>query len=213
MITIECKAILFDLDGTLVDSGSCIESLWASWAKNNHVDPEYVNSIIHGRTIEETLKLISPYFYNQKCIGEIKQLAIEALGYVKPIPGAIEFINKLPGDRLAIVTSGAREVSMTSILSAGIPVPDLMITAEDVTHGKPDPEPYLQAAAKLGVLPSDCLVFEDAASGVHSALAAGMRVIVVGSGHHGLLDEASIQLADYTNIQVEYKEESFFLSW
>lgn len=213
MITIECKAILFDLDGTLVDSGVCIENLWAAWAKDNHVDVEYVNSIIHGRTIEETLKLISPYFYNQECIDEIKRRAINALSHVKPIPGAIEFMKKLPGDRLAIVTSGAREVSMRSITGAGIPVPAVMITAEDVTHGKPDPEPYLQAAIRLGVQPGDCLVFEDAASGIHSAVAAGMRVAVVGSGHHDFLDEASIQLTDYANIQVAFKDDYLSLSW
>jgi len=213
MINIECKAILFDLDGTLVDTGSCIENLWTSWAQQNHIDANYVLSIIHGRTIDETLKLISPYFCNQDCIDEIKKLAIEAFGYVKSIPGAIEFMDKLPEGRFAIVTSGAREVSMRSITSAGIHVPDVMITAEDITHGKPDPEPYLQAALKLGVLPSDCLVFEDAESGIRSAIDAGMRVVVVGTGYHGLLNSAVMQLTDYSNIQVTSKEDSLFLSW
>lgn len=213
MITIECKALLLDLDGTLVDSGLCIENLWAEWAKDNHINTDYVLSIIHGRTIEETLKLISPYFYNKECVDEIKKRALRALGCVKSIPGAIEFMSKLPADRIAIVTSGARDVSMQSITSAGIPVPDVMITAEDVTHGKPDPEPYLQAALKLGVLPGDCLVFEDADSGIRSAIGAGMRVVVVRTGHQGLFNEADMQLTDYSNIQVVSREGSLFLSW
>ena len=87
MIKIECKAILFDLDGALVDSGPCIEHLWACWANENHLDVNYVLSVIHGRTVSETLRLISPYFHNQKCIDEIKVLAMEELSYVSAIPG------------------------------------------------------------------------------------------------------------------------------
>ncbi|HGP2346273.1 TPA: HAD-IA family hydrolase, partial [Salmonella enterica] len=174
MKKIECKAVLFDLDGTLVDSGSCIERLWTYWAEKNHIDVNYVLSVIHGRTVSETLKLISPYFYNQKCIDEIEFLAMEALSHVSPIPGVIDVLKKIPMNKVAIVTSGVKTVSMRSLMGAGIPVPNIMITAEDVSRGKPDPEPYLKAASRLGVNPDNCLVFEDADSGIRSAIAAGM---------------------------------------
>ncbi|CAI2161195.1 Phosphatase YfbT [Serratia fonticola] len=213
MALVECKAILFDLDGTLVDSGSCIERLWHQWAQENHLDTKYVLSIIHGRTIEETLKLTSSYFYNQHCVNEIKERAIIELSHVKPIAGAVEFIKKIPKDRMAIVTSGAKKVSMQSIISAGIPVPDIMITSEDISRGKPDPEPYQRAARILGVQPSECLVFEDADSGIQSALAAGMRVIIVGKNSHSLSGNVITCLDNYECLDANIKDFSMFLKW
>lgn len=213
MTKFECNAVLFDLDGTLVDSGPCIERLWELWAKKNHVDVKYVLSIIHGRTVSETLKLISPYFYNQKCIDEIKFIAMEALSHVSPIPGVVDLFRQLPMSKVAIVTSGIKAVSMRSIIGAGIPVPDVMITADDVSCGKPDPEPYLKAASRLGVNPNNCLVFEDAYSGIRSAIAAGMSVIVVGKTGHSIADENATYLDNFRNVSVDVKDEliTFFI--
>ncbi|ECO9393566.1 phosphatase [Salmonella enterica subsp. enterica] len=214
MIKIECKAILFDLDGTLVDSGPCIERLWACWASENHLDVNYVLSVIHGRTVSETLRLISPYFHNQECIDEIKVLAMEELSHVSAIPGAIDFVKRLPADRQAIVTSGAKEVAMRSIMGAGISAPNVIITAEDVHNGKPDPEPYLKAAARLGMKPADCLVFEDAESGIKAAVAAGMHVVVIGNTDHSLLKDKNImQLDNYTFIRTSFENDMISLEW
>ncbi|MBD2794388.1 HAD-IA family hydrolase [Xenorhabdus sp. 42] len=213
MAFIECKAILFDLDGTLVDSGPCIERLWYQWAQENHLDTKYVLSIIHGRTIEETLKLISSYFYNKHCVDDIKARAIVELSQVKSITGAIDFIKAIPASRMAIVTSGAKKISMQSIISAGIPVPETMITSEDISHGKPDPEPYLKAAGILGVQPSECLVFEDADSGIQSALSAGMRVIAIGENSQPLLSNEIVHLDNYKGLNVEVEEHSMILKW
>ncbi|HFH2546668.1 TPA: HAD-IA family hydrolase [Klebsiella aerogenes] len=214
MIKIECKAILFDLDGTLVDSGPCIERLWACWASKNHLDVNYVLSVIHGRTVSETLRLISPYFHNQECIDEIKVLAMEELSHVSAIPGAIDFVKRLPADRQAIVTSGAKEVAIRSIMGAGISAPSVIITAEDVHNGKPDPEPYLKAAARLGMKPADCLVFEDAESGIKAAVAAGMHVVVIGNTDHSLLKDKNImQLDNYTFIRTSFENDMISLEW
>ncbi|OKO99476.1 HAD-IA family hydrolase [Xenorhabdus eapokensis] len=213
MTFVECKAILFDLDGTLVDSGSCIERLWYQWAQENHLDTKYVLSIIHGRTIEETLKLISSYFYNQHCVDEIKERAIAELNQVKPIAGAADFIKTIPAGRMAIVTSGAKKVSMQSIISAGIPVPDIMVTSEDISRGKPNPEPYLKAAEILGVQPSECLVFEDADSGIQSALAAGMSVIIIGANSHLLSSNGIAHVDNYKGLNVEIEGHSMILKW
>lgn len=213
MNLVKCKAVLFDLDGTLVDSGLCIEHLWSHWADKNHINVEYVLSNIHGRTIEETLKLISPYFDNSKCADEIKKLALKELNHIKSIPGAVAFMKKLPMNYLAIVTSGAKQVSMQSIISAGIPIPDVMITAEDITHGKPDPEPYLKAAKFLGVQPNECLVFEDANSGIQSALAAGMRIIAIGKNSDLALREGIMSIENYENIDAKIEKKFICLSW
>lgn len=210
----KCKAVLFDLDGTLVDSGASIEHLWSNWAAINHIDVSYVLSIIHGRTIEETLKMISPYFHNEESIEEIKKLAIEELSHVSPLPGAVDFLKKLPRNKFAIVTSGSRKVALPSIIGAGLPTPEVIITSEDVRIGKPEPEPYLKAAKELGILPDECLVFEDADSGIQSAIAAGMRVITVGaSGHKVGNGSCDILIGYYECVNVDIDGEVITLSW
>lgn len=203
MLNIRCKAILFDLDGTLVDSGACIENLWSEWAEINHLDVGYVLSIIHGRTIEETLKKISHYFYADDCITDIKKLAIQKLSHVSPLPGAVDFLAQLPSDIFAVVTSGSRTVALPSIRGAGLPLPDIIITSEDVCYGKPAPEPYLKAAESLGVHPDDCLVFEDADTGIKSAVAAGMQVVVIGTSEcQDAENNILLRIDDYLNLKV-----------
>ncbi|MBV8043921.1 HAD-IA family hydrolase, partial [Pluralibacter sp.] len=154
-----------------------------------------------------------PYFFTTECVNEIKVLAMENLRHVKAIPGAIDFIKKIPSDRYAIVTSGAKKISMQSVVNAGLPVPDYMISAEDVTHGKPDPEPYLKAARMLGVNPDECLVFEDAESGIRSAQSAGMQVIVINHSCYSHVDNTLIQLPDYRNMTVTMGNKLIELNW
>lgn len=213
MTEIICKAVLFDLDGTLVDSGACIEDLWREWAEKNHIDVNYVHSIIHGRTIEETLSKISPYFSNEKCVEEIKSLAIEKLSKVAPVPGAVRFLSSLPLELFAVVTSGAKKVALPGIYGAGLPVPDCIITAEDVSESKPSPEPYLLAAERLNKRPEDCLVFEDADAGITSALAAGMRVVVVGSSQNVKYQNQNLlRLDNFSNVNVSFDGENIIIS-
>lgn len=213
MNAIACKAVLFDLDGTLVDSAACIEKLWTEWAIRHHLNVDYVLANIHGRTIEETLKLISPYFANQHCVDEVKILAIEALSQVSAIGGAVDFVRQLPPECWAIVTSGAKKVSMQSVNSAGIPHPEMMITSEDIVHGKPHPEPYLMAAANFGLPVQKCVIFEDAESGVKSALAAGGQVIVVGEGVPIASQQIKATVADLTGFKAEFVDGIIHLSW
>lgn len=213
MTQIKCKAVLFDLDGTLVDSGKCIEELWREWAEKHHLDINYVHSIIHGRTIEEALSKISPYFCNEKCVEEVKSLAIEKLSKMAPVPGAVTFLSSLPHDLFAVVTSGAKKVALPSMFGAGIPGPECLITAEDVVKSKPSPEPYLLAAERLNKHPGDCVVFEDADAGITSALAAGMRVVVVGSSLD-LKDEYQklLRVDNFNNIKVSFDGDNIIIS-
>nr|WP_319940816.1 HAD-IA family hydrolase [Xenorhabdus sp. psl] len=138
---------------------------------------------------------------------------IVELSQVKPISGAVDFIKTIPAGRMAIVTSGAKKISMQSIISAGIPVPDIMVTSEDISRGKPDPEPYLKAAGILGVQPSECLVFEDADSGIQSALAAGMSVIVIGTNSQSLSSNGIVRLDNYEGLNVKFEGYSMILKW
>jgi sugar-phosphatase len=213
MNAIACKAVLFDLDGTLVDSGACMETLWAEWATRHHLDVDYVLANIHGRTIEETLRIVSPYFDNPQCVDEVKTLAIEALSQVGAITGAVELVRQLPPQCWAIVTSGAKKVSMQSMISAGIPRPHMMITSEDIVHGKPHPEPYLMAAAGFGLPVQKCVIFEDAISGVNSALAAGGQVIVIGDGVPISSPQIKATVADLSSFKAEFIDGIIHLSW
>lgn len=213
MTEIICKAVLFDLDGTLVDSGKCIEELWREWVEKHHLDINYVHSIIHGRTIEEALSKISPYFSNEKCVEEVKSLAIKKLSKMAPVPGAVTFLSSLPHDLFAVVTSGAKKVALPSMFGAGIPVPECLITAEDVQKSKPSPEPYLLAAERLNMHPGDCVVFEDADAGITSALAAGMRVVVVGSSLDIKYEyQKLLRVDNFNNIKVSFDSDNIIIS-
>ncbi|MDX7993193.1 HAD-IA family hydrolase [Xenorhabdus littoralis] len=145
--------------------------------------------------------------------SDFLNIMIVELSQVKPISGAVDFIKTIPAGRMAIVTSGAKKISMQSIISAGIPVPDIMVTSEDISRGKPDPEPYLKAAGILGVQPSECLVFEDADSGIQSALAAGMSVIVIGTNSQSLSSNGIVRLDNYEGLNVKFEGYSMILKW
>lgn len=174
-----CAAMLFDLDGVLVDSRQCIEHVWREWAESRGKDPAPILAVAHGRRISETLHDVAPEL---DIATEVAWLdgreAVETRG-VFPIPGAQALLEALPAHRWAIVTSGSPPVAALRMRVAGVPRPGLLITSADVARGKPAPDPYLKAAAALGVAPAECLVIEDAPAGVRAGVAAGMRVIAV----------------------------------
>jgi mannitol-1-/sugar-/sorbitol-6-phosphatase len=176
---ITCKAILFDLDGVLVDSGECVERTWRKWALAHQLDPERVVEAAHGRRAIETVRLVAP---NLSADDELARLAASESTTsegVYEIAGAREIIHTLPDNAWAIVTSGIRDVAEFRLRLVGIPIPRVMVCGDEITRGKPDPEGYLQAAKRLGRSPEDCLVIEDASAGIEAARAAGMRVIAV----------------------------------
>jgi mannitol-1-/sugar-/sorbitol-6-phosphatase len=176
---ITCKAILFDLDGVLVDSGECVERTWRKWALAHQLDPERVVEAAHGRRAIETVRLVAP---NLSADDELARLAASESTTsegVYEIAGARELIHTLPDNAWAIVTSGIRDVAEFRLRLVGIPIPRVMVCGDEITRGKPDPEGYLQAAKRLGRSPEDCLVIEDASAGIEAARAAQMRVIAV----------------------------------
>ena len=179
MLRFPCEAILFDLDGVLVDSTPCVTRVWSTWSREHGFDAKHVVHVAHGRPTIATVREVAPQLDAQSETNLIEQREINDTDDFRVLPGAKELLAKLPPERYTIVTSGSRQLATRRLQAAGLPVPPSMITADDITNGKPDPEPYLAGARVLGCDPKKCLVFEDAPSGIRAAKAAGMVAIGV----------------------------------
>jgi sugar-phosphatase len=180
--TLECKGVLFDLDGTLIDSTKIVGRVWSDWAKRQGLDPEWVLHIAHGQRTWDSVKTVAPYLNEeeqQQAFKDIEGREILETDGLVVFDGGKRLLESLPSHRWTIVTSGTRPLAMARLRAAGLPIPERMITADDVTKGKPDPEPYLKGAEILGLPPEQCVVIEDAPSGIRSARSAGMKTIAV----------------------------------
>ena len=181
--TIECNAILFDLDGVLIDSSACIERHWQRWAAQHGLDMADVMRVAYGRRTEETIQLVAPHLQAEEEARLLEESEAGDTRGVLPGEGALTLLNSLPVDAWAIATSGTRAVATSRLKHTGLPIPNILVTAEDVTRGKPDPEPYLIAAKRLGIPADRCVVVEDAPAGIEAAWAAGMRSVAIASTH------------------------------
>ena len=177
----------------LVDSRACIELIWRTWARGHKIDPEIILRIAHGCRTRDTLAQVAPHLDIEAEAAVLDQMeAIERRGII-PANGAAQLLALLPPTQWAVVTSGSHEVARHRLGLAGLPSPRVLVSASDVQRGKPHPEGYLQAANALGVVPSDCVVLEDAPAGVAAGKAAGMSVLAVLSTHERL----ALAAADY----------------
>lgn len=177
MIQIHCEALLFDMDGVLINSTPAVARVWRRWALDRGFNPEEVVARAHGRPSLTTVKEYLPDADHEAENREVERREIEDLEGVVPLPGALDLLSSLPPDRWTIVTSCTRALAEVRIRAAGLPLPKALITSNDITNGKPHPDPYRKGAAKLGVSASDCVVVEDVPAGVRSGKAAGARVI------------------------------------
>jgi sugar-phosphatase len=165
------------MDGTLVDSTKSVERQWRRWAPRHGLDPEPFIAAAHGRRTLDTLQELAPQFATEEEAARFDaEEAADDEGVVE-VPGAAALLARLPRDRWAIVTSAQRALAAARLGTAGLPVPDVLVSGEDVRHGKPHPEGYLLAAHALGVDPGRCLVVEDTPAGIGAGLAAGMHVL------------------------------------
>jgi sugar-phosphatase len=176
-----CKAILFDLDGVLVDSAECVERTWRAWATQHNLDPESVIALAHGRRTIETVRLVAPELSAEAELASLATSEATTAEGVYEIAGARELLELLLAGMWGVVTSGIRAVAEFRLRYARLPTPSVMICADEIAHGKPDPEGYLNAAARLGHSPTDCIVIEDAPAGIEAAHAAGMRALAIAS--------------------------------
>ena len=177
---ISAAVLLFDMDGTLVDSTAVVHGLWRRFAARHGLDLDTVLRVQHGRRTPESVAILAPLGLDQA--GEAALLAAEEradLASIVEVPGAGALLRSLPAERWAIVTSADRDLAMARLGAAGLPIPPVLVAAEDVTHGKPHPECYELGATRMGVAPERCVVFEDAPFGIAAGHAAGARVVAL----------------------------------
>lgn len=172
-----CRALLFDFDGVLVDSTESVARVWRRWAEKRGLEPEPVIQSAQGRRSIENVRRWAPEVDAEAENRVVERMEIEDAAGLHSIEGAKALLAWLPADRWTIVTSSTRPLALARMRAAGLTPPAAMITAGDVTNGKPHPEPWLKGASLLGCEPKDCIVFEDTAAGIESAHKAGMRVI------------------------------------
>jgi len=177
MTEIQCAALLFDMDGVLINSTPAVARVWRRWAIERGFNPEEVVARAHGRPSLTTVREYLPNADHEAENKEVERREIEDLEGVIPLPGALELLASRPPDRWTIVTSCTRPLAEVRIKAAGLPLPKKLITSNDITHGKPNPEPYLKGAAILGFPSAECIVLEDVPAGVRSGKSAGSRVV------------------------------------
>ncbi|MFF8543379.1 HAD family hydrolase [Streptomyces werraensis] len=184
-MTIHARALLFDNDGTLVSSLDSVNRCWTRWAVEYGLTADdFARIELHGRPAAEIAADLLPAHLVPQAVARIEDLEVEdvAEGGVGLLPGTKEFLAGLPAERWAVVTSATRRLAEARLGAAGI-LPKTLVAADDITHGKPDPEPYLLAARMLGVDPAECVVFEDAPAGLQAGRAAGMTTVALATTH------------------------------
>ena len=177
------SAVLFDLDGVLVESRAATERAWLAWALKNGVDEAALRSAMHGVRSGDVVRALRPDLDAAAEAGEIERAQADDVDGLGAIPGAVAALGALKGDRVAVVTSGTRPLALARLAAVGIDPPAVVVFADDVSRGKPDPEGYLAAARRLGADPAEALVVEDAPAGLEAAKAAGMAAVALPSTH------------------------------
>lgn len=202
------RALLLDMDGTLVNSDAVVERIWRRWAARHGLDGDEVMRVVHGRQGHASMALLLPGRSHEENLAENARMLAEETADtdgVIPVPGAPEFLGSLRGLPHALVTSADAALAAARMAAAGLPLPDVRVTAESVGASKPDPEGFLKGAAGLGVAPADCIVFEDSGAGIAAGRAAGMRVIGVGPRAADHAPDAVVR--DLTQVRVEALED------
>ena len=199
----EVQALLFDIDGTLVDSTPVVERTWRVWAAKRGMDAEEILRVCHGRRSEDTIADLLPVPERAAAVEELARMELADLDEVTALPATTTLLPALPRNRWAAVTSGSQELMRARLAAAGLPVPDVLIAADDVSAGKPDPEGYLKAAAALGYDIEQCLVIEDAPAGLAAGRAAGAKTLAVATSHDAAELTADAVVEDLTWCRVD----------
>jgi len=203
MTTFRCSAILFDLDGVLVDSTRSVERQWRIWAHEQGIEGDKVTTVAHGVRAVEVIRAVAPHLDAEAEVRKLESREADDHDGVAAMPGALDLVHAVPEGYWGVVTSGTRHLATERLRLFGIPIPKVMVTADDVAKGKPDPAPYLKGAELLGMNPADCLVIEDAPAGIQSARAGGMKVIGLTSTYPAAaLGEADLVIPKLQRIQV-----------
>jgi sugar-phosphatase len=202
MPTFNCTAILFDLDGVLVDSTRSVSRQYRLWAQKANLDPRIVENIPHGVRAIDVVRQLAPHLDAEAEVERLEKMEAEDQEGVVVMPGATELLESIPGNRWCVVTSGTRYLATCRLKHANLPIPRVMVSADDVSKGKPDPEPYLTGARLLGMNSTDCLVIEDAPAGIQAAHAGKMKVIAITSTYPASALEPDVVIQRLAQIKV-----------
>ena len=203
-VLVRCKGVLFDMDGILVSSLGSVDRTWTKWSLMRGLDPAYVLSIVHGCRAIDSLARLRPDLDSEAELKIVEDIEVADNEGLKVLPGVLDLLAALPRDRWTVVTSATERLARIRMGAGGIPVPQRLVTAEQVTKGKPHPEPFLNGAAIIGLKPEECVVFEDSSSGAQAGRAAGCTVIATTFSHSvESLDAADYLVPDLSGITVE----------
>ncbi len=192
------------MDGILISSLGSVERSWTKWSLMRGVDPAYAISVTHGCRAIETVALLRPDLDSEAELRVIEDIELADGEGIELLPGVCELLRALPAERWTVVTSATERLARLRLAAGGIPVPERIVTAEDVADGKPHPAPYLAGAALLGFKPEECVVFEDASSGAKAGRAAGCTVVATTFSHTPEeLEAAHYLVEDVTGMTVE----------
>lgn len=202
-VQIRCKGVLFDMDGILISSIASVERSWTKWALLRGVDPAYACRTAHGCRAIETVAILRPDLDSEAELKVIEDIELADGEGLTVLPGVLDLLAALPAECWTVVTSATERIARQRLRESGIPVPERLITAENVTQGKPDPQPFLAGAELLGFAPGECVVFEDSASGAKAGRAAGCTVVATTFSHPvDSLDAAHYLIKDMRGVTV-----------
>lgn len=200
-------AFLFDMDGTILSSIAATERVWGAWAIRHGIDPETFLPTIHGVRASDTVRRLDMGLDPEHEAKILLEAEMQDLDGIKPIDGVAAFLDALPHNRWAIVTSAPLELAKRRIAAAGLPMAKTIVSAEDVTRGKPSPECFELGAKRLGFDPHDCLVFEDAPAGILAGETAGASVVVVTATHPHSPQTSHASINSYRELQLVVEED------
>jgi sugar-phosphatase len=204
-----CDALLFDLDGVLVDSAECVRRICTDWAIARGLQPNEVLRWSQGRRVQDTVRLVAPDLDVDAEVATLIAMEAATTEGLHAVPGTHSLLASLPPNAWAVVTSGARPVATLRLTHVGLPLPQTLVSGDDVERGKPDPEGYLAAAAALGIAPHACVVIEDAPAGLAAASAAGMRSFgIAGTFPASALHEATVVVPSFASLAVTLSSHS-----
>jgi mannitol-1-/sugar-/sorbitol-6-phosphatase len=211
-VLIRCQGVLFDMDGILISSLGSVERSWTRWAARRGLAADVALKIAHGRRAIDTLAALCPECDAEAELKVIEDLEIEDNEGLTVLPGVLELLAALPADRWTVVTSATERLALARLADGGIPRPARLVTANQVTRGKPDPEPFVTGAALLGFAPRECVVFEDSSSGAEAGRAAGCTVVATTFSHSAeRLGAAHYLVPDLRSVSVQVEGDGLVL--
>lgn len=210
---LRCQAFLFDLDGVLVDSRAVVERTWRRWALRHAIDPDRLLRVAHGRRTRDTLGAVAPQLDVDPEVAWLDAAELEDVEGITAVRGALPLLSRLPSTAWAVVTSAGRALAQRRLAAAGLPLPAVLVSSEDVVSGKPAPDGYRLAMERLGRRPTACLAFEDAPPGLQAARTAGLRVVALTTTHAGdELREADALTPDLAALTVRADGDGFVVT-